>query len=71
MNLGRGEIIFYKNARCKLFSVNYQVAEVMQQMGCGSIDIATLAGFLDLPISGFSIAQHMNQVEREIGGLKL
>ena len=35
----------------------------MQQMGCGPTDIATLAGFLDLPTRSDVVIYHMKQVE--------
>ena len=55
------------NQRAETFSINYKLVAAMQQMGCGSTDIATLAGFLGIPSSWTSVARHMQPDDVEIG----
>ena len=43
---------FHKNAKYKKYAINYRLCAALQQMGCGNTDAATLAGFLDLPVTG-------------------
>ena len=62
---------FHKNSKGKQFSVNYKVAVALQQMGCGTTDVATLAGFVDLPSSGSAIEKQIKQVERVIGEIQI
>ena len=57
--------------RAKTFAINYKLAAAMQQMGCGSTDIATLAGFLDIPVSWSSVARHMKAVEEVMGPIQI
>lgn len=49
--------------REKSFAMNYKLAAVMQQMGCGNTDIAPLAGFMDILVSWMLVSRHGKGLE--------
>jgi len=62
---------FHGNSQGKLFSINYQLAAAMQQMGCGNTDAATPAGFLDLPPTWSVLRRHLWSVEKVMGPIQV
>ena len=62
---------FHASARGKYYSINYKMAAAIQQMGCGSADVATLAGFLELPSSGSSVVQQLKTAEQVMGSIQI
>ena len=62
---------FHASARGKCYSINYKMAAAIQQMGCGSADVATLAGFLELPSSGSSVVQQLKTAEQVMGSIQI
>ena len=60
---------FHHHARGKLFTLNYQLAAVIQQMGCGPADLLYLCGYLSLP--GASIQYHIRRAEEVMGPLQI
>ena len=62
---------FHPLARGKQFSLNYKLCAAIQQMGCGTSDVATLAGFLELPSTGSSIAKQLKNVEGVMGKVQI
>lgn len=62
---------FFGNARVKPYAVNYHVAAIMQVMGCGNSDVATLTGFLDLPTSWSVVSKHMRDAEKVVWPIKI
>ena len=40
-------------------------------MGCDNTDVATLAGFLDIPATWMSVARHMKGAEAVMGPLPM
>ena len=47
------------------------MAAAIQHMGCGSADVATLAGFLELPSSGSSVVQQLKTAEQVMGSIQI
>ena len=62
---------FHGSAKGKTFGLNYQLGAAIQQMGCGSTDVATLVAFLDLPTSWSTISSHMKQCESVMGPVQI
>ena len=49
--------------RGQKISIYYKLTAAIQQMGCGYTDVATLAGFLDIPATWTSVVRYMKGVE--------
>ena len=62
---------FHGNCKAKLYSINYKLAAAIQMMGNGNTDVATLAGFLELPASWSSISRHMQMAEEVMGPVQI
>ena len=55
------------NAKSKRYVLNYKAVAAMQQMGCGTSDMANLSAFLDLPTNADNINYHIKSVEKVLG----
>ena len=62
---------FHGNCKAKLYSINYKLAAAIQTMGNGNTDVATLAGFLELPASWSSVSRHMQMAEEVMGPVQI
>jgi len=47
------------------------LAAAIQTMGNGNTDVATLAGFLELPASWSSVSRHMQMAEEVMGPVQI
>ena len=59
------------NAKGKRYALNYKVVAAMQQMGCGSSNMGTLSGFLDLPSKADTVSYHLKHAEQILGTSQL
>ena len=58
---------FHGNTKIKKFAINYKIAAAMEQMGCGTTQIAMLSAFLDLPPSWATVNWHLREIESVLG----
>ena len=59
----------HENSKVRLFALNYQLADVIQSMGCGPSNATKLVGLLDFLISN-KIEWHLILVEVVLGPIQ-
>ena len=59
------------NTKRKRYVLNYKVVAAIQQMGCGSSNMGTLSGILDLPSKNDTVSYHLKHTEQILDVVQL